>query len=171
MRRRLYKERSRSHRFFSNSNIFPKEEYDKRLKEVRRAAESFGAKLVEDDYDHESWLKAVLGDENGPADGEGGERCKKCFYYRLLRAANFAKKNDSAFLTTLGVSPYKNDQMVNAAGKAAEKETGAEFIPLDVLGEKSALWKESLKVSKEMAMYRQKYCGCEFSLFDKNRKK
>jgi len=154
--------------FFSNSNIFPKEEHDKRLKEVRRAAERFGLKLVEDDYDHDSWLKSISGNEN---DAEGGERCRKCFAYRLSRAAKFAKRNNCAFLTTLGVSPYKNGEMVNAAGREAEKGTGAKFIPLDGLGKKGALWNESLAVSKEMAMYRQKYCGCEFSFFDKRRTK
>jgi hypothetical protein len=153
--------------FFSNSNIYPKNEYDKRLAEVKRVAEKFGAEVIEDRYDHGDWLKAVAGKTgNPPVGGEGGKRCEECFAYRLSRAAEFAKENASSFGTTLGVSPYKNLDKVNAAGKRAAMEAGASFVELKESG-KSALWKESLGVSKEYAMYRQKYCGCEFSFFDK----
>ena len=73
--------------FFSNSNIYPRAEYDLRLGEMRRYAETMGVELVEDEYDHEAWLEAVRGLEREP---ERGARCAACFRFRLARAARYA---------------------------------------------------------------------------------
>jgi len=155
--------------FFSNSNLNSREEYNKRLFEVKKLAKKEGIKLIEDDYNHSDWLRYIkkLNRENQPSqietEAEGGERCRRCFEYRLARTAELAKKKGFSFSTTLAVSPYKNELVLNEEAKEVEAE-GSLFIPLDKIGNKKEIWKESFKIYRELDMYRQKYCGCEFSI-------
>ena len=72
--------------FYSNSNIYPREEYEHRRDECARYARHWGIRMVEDEYDHESWRAAVQGLEDEP---ERGKRCQACFRYRLGRAAAY----------------------------------------------------------------------------------
>ena len=103
--------------FFSNSNIYPRAEYDLRLGEMRRYAETMGVELVEDEYDHEAWLEAVRGLEREP---ERGARCAACFRFRLGRAARYAASRGLHVLaTTLASSRWKDLDQVNAAGISA----------------------------------------------------
>lgn len=140
--------------FFSNSNIATREEYDRRLKEVRRLADTLCLTLVEDEYDHAAWLKAVEGLEKEP---EGGARCKQCFRFRMARtAARLADLGCSAFTTTLTVSPHKKSVDVFAAGR----ESGS-FLELDF--KKRGGYEHSVTMSMEYRLYRQKTCGCEFT--------
>lgn len=83
--------------FFSNSNITPLAEYEKRRAEVVRYAEKFGFEVVDDEYDHDEWLAAVKGLENEP---ERGARCLECFRFRLMRAARYAASRGLTVLTT-----------------------------------------------------------------------
>ena len=110
--------------FFFNPNIFPREEYDRRLAEARKYASDRGIPLIWGDYDHDGWLEAVRGLEEEP---EGGERCRACFAHRLGAAARKARETGAeAFTTTLTISPHKNAAMVNAAGEEAGKK---EMVP------------------------------------------
>ena len=103
--------------FFSNSNIYPRAEYELRLSELRRYAGVMGVELVEDAYDHEAWLAAVRGLEDEP---ERGRRCEACFRFRLGRAAQFAASRGLGVLaTTLASSRWKDLDQVNAAGESA----------------------------------------------------
>ena len=103
--------------FFSNSNIYPREEYELRLSELRRYAELMGVELVADEYDHETWLAAVRGLENEP---ERGARCAACFRFRLGRAARYAASRGLPVLaTTLASSRWKDLDQVNSAGTTA----------------------------------------------------
>ena len=103
--------------FFSNSNIYPREEYDLRLAELRRYAATMGVELVEDEYDHEAWLEAVRGLEREP---ERGARCAACFRFRLARAARYAiSRGLPVVATTLASSRWKDLDQVNAAGAIA----------------------------------------------------
>ncbi len=103
--------------FFSNSNIFPREEYELRLSELRRYAGLMGVELVEDVYDHAAWLEAVRGLETEP---ERGRRCEACFRFRLGRAAAYAASRGLPVLaTTLASSRWKVLDQVNAAGESA----------------------------------------------------
>ena len=83
--------------FYSNSNIFPREEYDHRLNECIRYALKWGIPIVDDAYDHDNWEGCAAGLENEP---ERGGRCLNCFKYRLLRAARYASENGFPVLTT-----------------------------------------------------------------------
>jgi len=144
--------------FFSNANIFPAEEYNKRLQEVVKLAGITDVPLIVDEVDHVDWLtKVAAGFENSP---EKGERCRRCFRYSLQRTYNRMKENGfDAFTTTLTVSPHKISQVIADIGK----ET-SECSYLDVNFKKQNGFKRSLELSNEYKLYRQSYCGCEFSM-------
>ena len=101
--------------FYSNSNIFPQEEYLHRKDECTRYAQSLGLEIVDDDYVHEDWRRcAAAGLENEP---ERGARCLACFKYRLLRAASYASEHGYTVLaTTLASSRWKDLRQVDEAG-------------------------------------------------------
>lgn len=146
--------------YYDNPNIFPLEEYRKRRDEARMLARKFGLRFIEGEYNHEEWLNEV---REYAAEPEGGKRCDLCFRIRLNRAAKTAKREGiSLFTTTLALSPYKNAGSVKAAG-----ETAAELIRFLTPWEdfdKRDFWKRNMKLVKEEEIYRQNYCGCEYSL-------
>jgi len=157
--------------FFSNSNIDTREEFDRRLEALRQLAEADGVEVVADEYDHGDWLEQVAsGYESEP---EKGARCARCFRFSLMRAARYAAANGlEAFTTSLTVSPHKVSPMVFAAGKDAAWAVsvapcggGAAAAPafLEVDFKKADGFLRSLRRSAELGLYRQDYCGCEFS--------
>ena len=93
---------------------------------------------------------------------EGGARCFKCYALRLRETAQMAKKAGyDYFTTTLSVSPMKNAAKLNEIGLAAQKEFGVKYLQSDF--KKKNGYKRSIELSKEYGLYRQDYCGCEFS--------
>ena len=111
--------------FFSNSNIWPREEYDLRLSELRRYTALMGVELVEDAYDHAAWREAVRGLEDEP---ERGRRCAACFRFRLARAARYAASRGLPVLaTTLASSRWKDLDQVNEAGESVCAAVAASF--------------------------------------------
>lgn len=145
--------------YFANSNIDTREEFEKRRGEAQKLAANDGVELVCEEYNHEEWLKEVAsGLENEP---ERGARCEKCFRYNLKKAASFAAKEGfDAFTTSLSVSPHKISKQLFAAGKECETD-GVAFLEEDF--KKREGFKISVKRAKELSLYRQNYCGCEFS--------
>lgn len=140
--------------FFSNSNIAPREEYDRRLANARRLASICRTPFVCDEYEHEAWLAHVAGLEEEP---ERGRRCEKCFEFNLSRAAGYARRNGfDLFSTTLTISPHKDSETIFRIGRQA----GA-FLAVDL--KKRNGFKRSIELSVEHNLYRQDYCGCEFS--------
>ena len=94
---------------------------------------------------------------------EGGKRCLKCFKLRLEKTAQYAKEhNFDYFCTTLTISPHKNTQNINKIGKELEKKYEKTF--LDRNFKKNDGFKKSLEISKENNLFRQTYCGCEYSI-------
>ncbi len=150
--------------FFSNSNIYPKEEFDKRLMTQREVTEKlktpYPVGLAMDEYDHEAFLDKVSGLEGQP---EGGARCTECFRVRLHRTAQYAKENGfDCFTTTLSVSPHKNAEILNSLGNEIGEQFGISFLTADF--KKREGYKRSIELSRELDLYRQEYCGCEFSI-------
>ncbi len=149
--------------FFSNSNIVPKEEYDLRRGELERYARSFGLEVIDDEYDHEAWLDFVLGSPRSTelaAAPERGERCLRCFKFRLDRAARYAAANGCEVLTTtLASSRWKSLEQVNEAGLWACKDVV--FWPVN--WRRGGLQPRRGEIIKEQQFYNQTYCGCEFS--------
>ena len=157
--------------FYSNSNIYPSEEYDIRRDECRRWAETNGVGFVEDDYDHGNWNSAVAsGLETAP---ERGPRCLQCFRYRLLRTARYALDHGYTIMTTtLASSRWKSLEQIDAAGRWAVEKALSEFdgdaAPKLEWWEKNwrkgGLQQRRQVIIKEYGFYNQLYCGCEFSM-------
>jgi hypothetical protein len=146
--------------YFFNPNIFPKEEHDRRLDEAEKYARDHGIPFIPAPYDHEGWLAAVKGLEAEP---EGGKRCAACFALRLSAAARKARDEGAElFTTTLTISPHKDARVVNAAGEAAARAQGLHFLAADF--KKMDGFLRSCRLAREAGMYRQDYCGCEFSV-------
>ena len=147
--------------FYSNSNIFPLEEYQIRKNECTRYAQSLGLEIVDDDYNHDAWRSEMTGLENEP---ERGGRCLKCFKYRLLRAAHYAHEHDIKVLTTtLASSRWKSLEQIEKAGLwAASQYPDVTFWTQN--WRKGGLSERRIEIIKEYKFYNQKYCGCEFSV-------
>ena len=145
---------------FANSNIDTAEEFEKRRREAERLAEHDGVAFAAIPYDHTDWLEKVAkGFEDAP---EKGERCEKCYRYNLGKAAEWALANGfDAFTTSLTVSPHKPSARVFAAGREASVAVGVGFLQEDF--KKREGFKVSVARAKELGLYRQSYCGCEFS--------
>ena len=149
---------------FANSNIDTLEEFERRMAGAEKLARMDGVPFVALPYDHEEWLRVVAaGRENEP---EKGSRCARCFMYSLSKVAAYAADNGmDAFTTSLTVSPHKPSAMVFAAGREAAARTnggrGAVFLEEDF--KKKDGFKISVARAAELSLYRQNYCGCEFS--------
>lgn len=150
--------------FFSNSNISTREEYDLRLAEVVRYAARFGLEVVDDEYDHKAWLQAIKGLEKEP---ERGARCRKCFLYRLERAAAYAAQRGCRVVaTSLASSRWKDLEQVNSAGEQACRTVSAgkeEVFWWPQNWRKGGLQPRRSEIIKEQNFYNQSFCGCEFS--------
>ncbi|MDA3926505.1 MAG: epoxyqueuosine reductase QueH [Kiritimatiellae bacterium] len=145
--------------FFSNANISPAEEFNKRFKEVIKLAGIMNVPLLLDDPDHDEWLAMVA--QGLEAEPEKGLRCSHCFEYALQRTYHQMKKMRlNGFTTTLTVSPHKASDLIAKIGKRISESY------LDINFKKQDGFKNSLELSKEYKLYRQSYCGCEFSLRD-----
>ena len=144
---------------FYNPNIYPEAEYQKRLQEQKKliAAAFPQVKLLEIGYDPQEYYAAVKGYE---ALGENSERCYRCYAFRMRKTALLAKDYDY-FTTTLSISPYKNADWVNTLGEEIEQESGAKYLPADF--KKKGGYARSIELCKMYDIYRQHYCGCEFS--------
>lgn len=148
---------------YYNPNLYPAEEYERRIFEQRKLIAALPAKnkisLVEMKGEPGEFYSAVRGLEQIK---EGGERCFACFRLRLERAAKYAKENDfDFFTTTLTISPLKNAAKLNEIGEAAGKKFGVRHLPSDF--KKKNGYKRSVELSKIYGLYRQDYCGCVFS--------
>ena len=148
--------------FFYNPNISSAEEFGKRLNELKRFTEECpfakGIKIISPEYNHREFLDAAAGLESAK---EGGERCEKCFRLRLNKTAEQAEKSGyEYFATTLTISPLKNAEKINLCGEAAIVGN-VMYLPTDL--KKQERYKRSIELSKKYGLYRQSFCGCEFS--------
>ena len=151
--------------YFYNPNIYPAEEYEKRLKQFDKLLAcpeySGEAEMIPAVYEPEKFRSVVSGLEE---EKEGGGRCEKCFMLRLSETAKKAKEiGADYFCTTLTVSPHKNSEMLNKIGKEAEDEYGVKFLPSDF--KKKEGYKKSTEISNALGLYRQNYCGCKYSIW------
>ncbi len=149
--------------FYYNPNIYPPEEYSMRVKEQERFINEFPAKhpirFIEGSYDTSRFYEMAKGLEDVK---EGGARCYKCYEMRLRETCEYAKANGfDFFTTTLSISPMKNAKWLNEIGEKLETEYGVSYLYSDF--KKKNGYKRSTEISNEYGMYRQYYCGCEFS--------
>lgn len=141
---------------FHNPNIHPWSEWKRRMEMMEAYSAAVGLPLeVDRSYPLEANLKTLLDSE---------PRCRACFAQRLLATAVKAKELGLGFFsTTLSVSPYQDPELIIAAGNDAASATGIEFLYRD----NRPLYRESIRISREMGLYRQPYCGCVMSERDR----
>ena len=151
---------------FYNPNIHPAAEYEKRLAEAKRlCAEVFPrVKVLTVGYDPQEYYEAVKGYEHL---GENSKRCYLCYAFRMQKTASLADKYDY-FTTTLSISPYKHAQWINELGARIQAETGANYLPADF--KKKGGYQRSIELCKVYNIYRQNYCGCDFSARESEQK-
>jgi len=162
--------------YYANDNITDFDEWQKRLEELNKLANLINNGLFEKNpirplklqvkpFDSDRFFKAVSGQEN---EREGGVRCSTCFKLRFADTALFAEENGfDVFTTTLTVSPYKNSKIINETGLALQNEK-IRWLPSDF--KKQNGYAESIRLSQKYNLYRQHYCGCEFSLLQMQNK-
>ncbi|MFC2145082.1 epoxyqueuosine reductase QueH [Actinomycetota bacterium] len=156
----LLKERYGISLFYYNPNIFPKEEYNRRLADIIMLADTAGTKLIKGEYNTSGWNNATM---HFPDEPEGGRRCSICFNFRLKKTAETAKEAGfDVFGTTLSISPHKNYKIINEAGEHYSLKTGIDFLKIDF--KKKDGFKKAMDLSKKHSFYRQNYCGCEYSV-------
>ena len=147
---------------YYNPNTWPAEEYHRRGEELKKfvaAAHPLGVTVVEDHYDPQEFYTAVKGLENEP---EKGARCTVCYRLRLEQAARYAADHGfDWYCTTLSISPMKDPVRLNELGTELGRQYGVPFLPSEF--RKKDGYKRSLALSAEYGLYRQDYCGCEFS--------
>ncbi|HJA20301.1 MAG TPA: epoxyqueuosine reductase QueH [Candidatus Mediterraneibacter ornithocaccae] len=150
--------------FYYNPNIYPESEYTKRILEqqklIRDMKFRYPVSFLAGKYDKEKFYEMAAGMEDLK---EGGARCMKCYELRLTETARQAVAGEfDYFTTTLSISPMKNAQKLNEIGVRVGEEYGVKYLVSDF--KKKNGYKRSIELSKEYGLYRQDYCGCEFSM-------
>ncbi|MCK4912637.1 MAG: epoxyqueuosine reductase QueH [Candidatus Omnitrophica bacterium] len=147
--------------FFFNPNIQPQIEYQKRRDAAFIVAETLGIQILEGEYRPLDWYKDLqpYGQET-----EGSRRCQLCYKLRLEESFKVSiKESCDYFTTTLSVSPHKTSSVIIEIGKDISREN---FLSFDFKQEDG--FKKSISAAKELNLYRQNYCGCTYSLRDRN---
>ncbi len=154
---RLNSEGRRCVLFFSNSNLDSQEEFSRRLEALEAVGSHFSVEeIVVDPYRHDQWLEHVSQVPGYETLLERGARCARCFEWSLRRSALLASERGLEFSTSLTVSPHKNSPLILSIGGGFNG-----FAPYDFKKHDGFL--RSTVISKELGIYRQNYCGCEFS--------
>lgn len=152
---------------YYNPNITDKDEYEKRLEEIKKFTSSFKTKykieVIAGRYEPREFFDIARGLEDEP---ERGRRCYKCYKLRLEETAKIAKElNFDYFTTTLSLSPYKDANWINEIGESLQEAYNINFLYSDF--KKKNGYKRSIELSHEFNLYRQDYCGCVYSVRDK----
>jgi len=145
------------HALWYNPNIQPLTEYMERMNAVKVFQEYSGAKVIyQTDYQLEEFFREIVFRESS--------RCKFCYHKRLEKAANIAKKGKfNYFSTTLLQSHQQDRELIIDIGKQLENRYKVKFLIFDFRDK----WKEGVELSKKLGMYRQQYCGCIYSEYDR----
>lgn len=168
--------------FYYNPNIYPRQEYERRFDELKKLYTKFPpaiegkVNVVEQEYEPQEFYNAV-GTQKEPelaSEPEKGERCRRCYEFRLRRAFEFAAAHGfDYFCTTLSISPFKDAEKLNIIGEQLEEQAKLKAqhdeaikIPRWLYSDfkKKGGFKRSLEISEEYGMYRQEYCGCIYSI-------
>ncbi|MCX7959560.1 MAG: epoxyqueuosine reductase QueH [Deltaproteobacteria bacterium] len=145
--------------FFYNPNIYPREEIIKRESEAKRFFSEINLQFVSDISGVEDWYRMTekLRDRR-----EGDIRCNICFAVRLDRTAREAlSRGIECFTTTLTIAPMKNSKKIFRIGNLISRKYSLRFLEVDF--KKRDGFKKSCRMSEEYYLYRQNYCGCEYS--------
>lgn len=160
--------------YYYNPNIHPEKEYKRRLEELKKFLTVFPpalqnkVKLIVDDYDPQDYFNAtnVLHETELQTEPEKGERCRRCYKFRMQRSWNYACQNNFQwFTTTLSISPHKDSQKINTIGLELEQADNNEHITKYLFSDfkKKSGFLRSTQLSQEFGLWRQDYCGCVYS--------
>ena len=143
--------------FWLNPNIHPYTEYAMRLESLLRLQKEWSLEIeYADNYGLKEFVRAVVHDEDN--------RCSVCYAMRLEETARTAKRMAlDGFTTSLLVSPYQKFDIIMRIGEEMGKKHAIPFYAEDF----RPGWHEGMKRSKELGLYRQKYCGCIYSEMEK----
>jgi predicted adenine nucleotide alpha hydrolase (AANH) superfamily ATPase len=141
--------------FFYNPNIQPFDEFEIRKRNVFEYSHRVDCAMYYDDgYNSDEFFQSFKGEFERP------QRCYNCWYLRLKKTAEHAKRiNLKYFSTTLLVSPYQDQAMIRSIGNKVAHQADLEFYYHNF----SSGYQYSVEVSRQEKMYRQKYCGCNQS--------
>ena len=147
--------------YFCNPNMDTAKEFYLRAEELSKFVEKIGGNIsiIVEEYNHNQFLDKVKGLEDAP---EGGARCNVCYALRLSKTAQYAKNNHyDYFASVLSISPHKNASLLNKIGYELQQKYEINYLPNDF--KKDGGFLKSTQLSKQFNLYRQNYCGCEFS--------
>lgn len=143
--------------YFYNPNIFPAEEYQRRLAASQQVASNLGFRLVEGPYEPSAWYSVAASFAKEP---EGGKRCEVCYRLRLKQTFRYTVEcGADLFTTTLTISPHKSALLINRIGQEVGDD---KFLSRDF--KKKEGFKKATELAQKWGLYRQSYCGCEYSL-------
>ena len=146
--------------YFDNPNIYPFEEYEIRRAELVNYCKKYDIEYCQNKYENEVWDDFVKGLENEP---EKGLRCDKCFQLRLEQTANKAiELGIKKFTTSIVISPHKNFSKIAEIASNIAIENNLDYLKIDF--KKNDGFLKTNRISRELNLYRQNYCGCKFSL-------
>jgi hypothetical protein len=143
--------------FWYNPNIHPYSEHQSRLESLQVLAGKIDLPLIiSEDKDMPEFFRRVAGKES--------QRCGECFNLRLGRTAEIAGANGfDAFTTTLLISPHQQHELIRETGDAVADESGVEFLYTDL----RKRYSDSRHITKPMDLFRQQYCGCIYSEWER----
>lgn len=154
--------------YYSNSNIYPSAEYQRRYQELIAFIEKYQPTIaiIEDSYQPKQWLQDT---QALAAEPEKGKRCYQCYQIRMQKAHQYAATHKFTYWTTvLSVSPHKNSQWINDIGASFPSDK-TKFLHSDFKKENG--YYKSVQIAKEYQLYRQEYCGCLYSYQDMLKRK
>ena len=151
---------------YSNSNIYPSDEYYRRLNELKDFIKQFNQdyqeniEIIEKEYRPSEYMNdlSLYGNIK-----EGGKRCYFCYKKRMHDAYDLASKHSFDYWTTvLSVSPHKNSQWINEIGDSYPRDK-TKFLNSDF--KKNNGYQKSVTFASSYHLYRQNYCGCIYSYY------
>ncbi len=149
--------------YYYNPNVYPEEEYYKRLNEFKKLPNDYH--VLENGYVPKMFEEAIAGLEQL---GEKSLRCYKCYEMRLEETARMASSMDfDYFTTTLSISPHKDSRWINEIGLKLSEKYNINYLYSDF--KKNDGYKKSILLSRQFDLYRQEYCGCKYSKNEKNK--
>lgn len=153
--------------YFANSNIHPREEYERRALVQKKFIEDFNrdygtqVTFIEAPYRPQEFL-AMVKEQQLEEAPEGGERCRHCFDMRLDAVAKKAAEGGyDYFGSALTISPHKNSQVINDVGLEVQEQYDVHYLPSDF--KKNNGYRRSVEMCEIYDIYRQCYCGCVFA--------
>jgi len=143
--------------YYFNPNTYPESEYNLRADQFAKLT---NLPVITCEYNHSDFLNVIKGFEQ---DVEGGNRCQKCISLRMDKSFDYASNNNFDYVTTsLSISPHKDVEFINTCGEFLQNKYNIIYLYADFKKENGYL--NSINLSKQYNLYRQDYCGCEFSM-------